>query len=254
MLPLQAYPPAPHHLFFGVVRDEYGSPLVAEETEIILTTSAGTQIKSKLIPGLSAGVNYELSVAMDAGLSSDLYKPTALRPNVPFKIRVRIGTQVFLPIEMSGDFSQMGRAGKRTKLDLTLGEDSDGDGLTDAWERMMNSDLSQVNPNEDSDQDGLSNYDEYIAGTYAFDPEDGFTLAIVRAEGSSALGFLAISGRTYQLLGSSDFSAWEPVAFRLAGEGEEVPARSSYFARDVRKILAQPAGSAELKFFKLLVN
>jgi hypothetical protein len=38
---------------------------------------------------------------------------------------------------MKGDLSKLGEPGKRTHLDLTLGEDLDGDGIPDAWERAL---------------------------------------------------------------------------------------------------------------------
>ena len=38
---------------------------------------------------------------------------------------------------MRGDYSALGRPGESTRIDLTLGEDRDGDGLPDAWERTL---------------------------------------------------------------------------------------------------------------------
>ena len=131
---VEGFPPAPHHLFYGTVRDEYGNPLNFDDVEVILESSAGIQVKGKVVPGLKPGINYELKVPMDAGITGDLYKPTALKPTVPFKVKVKIGSAIYLPIEMLGDFAQLGLPSKSTRLDLTLGEDSDGDGLPDAWE------------------------------------------------------------------------------------------------------------------------
>ena len=37
-LSVQAYPPAPHHLFYGQVRDGTGNPLQASGAEVILET------------------------------------------------------------------------------------------------------------------------------------------------------------------------------------------------------------------------
>ena len=88
-----------------------------------------------------------------------------MRFEMPYKIRVRVGSQVYLPIEMVGDLGKMGQPGEETLLNLTLGEDSDGDGLPDAWERALLSqgkDLSDINPGDDTDGDGMSNLDEYI--------------------------------------------------------------------------------------------
>ena len=92
---------------------------------------------------------------MAAGLTADAYKPTALSPLVPFKIYVRIGQVNYLPIQMKGNYAELGQPSGRTRLDLTLGEDLDGDGLPDAWERAIlallgpGKGLGDVNPNDD---------------------------------------------------------------------------------------------------------
>ena len=257
IIPVSAYPPAPHHLFYGMVRDEFGSPIAAG-AEVILETLSGVQIKTTVIPNLEPGVNYRLAVPMDAGITSDLYKPTALRPTVPFLIRVRIGTVNYLPIEMIGDMSRMGQPGQRTRLNLTLGEDTDGDGLPDAWERLINPDISKVRPGDDSDKDGMTNLQEYLAGTYAFDPKDGFTLNIVRVNnGAPVLEFTAIRGRTYTLQGSPDLKTWTTQSFRIPAEGADAPTRASYPAADVRKIQIESIsadGQPVPRFFRLMTQ
>ncbi len=256
-----AFPPAPHHLFFGKVRDEFGSPINVPGAEVILESASGKKIKTQIIDGLEPGVSYRLAVAMDAGLTTDLYKATAMRPTMPFQLKVVISGVTNLPIELKGQFATMGQPSRRTLMNLTLGVDSDGDGLPDAWERMINPDITKVTSGDDSDGDGLSNSQEYLAGTYAFDAEDGFTLNITgMREGRAMMKFLAISGRTYTLLSSEDLETWTPAQFRIPSEGTattQATLRQSYQANDVRPIeleantdLAKPAP----KFFKLLVQ
>ena len=73
---------------------------------------------------------------------------------------------------MIGDFQSMGRPGGITQLDLTLGEDLDGDGLPDAWERSIADaglSINEILPGGDNDKDGLTNLEEYKSGNYAFD-------------------------------------------------------------------------------------
>lgn len=229
-----AYPPALPHTFFGMVRDELGNPLPSGAS-LILETSAGKRVFGIVSGLLEPGVNYRLSVPLDAGLTSEAYRATALNPTTPFKIRVKVGNAVFLPIEMSRDFAHMGEPGKSTLLNLTLGEDSNGDGLPDAWQRRISADLDRVRPDADADQDGLSNLEEYLAGTYAYDTQSGFTLSILRADGQHpVLAFTAIAGRTYTVLGSSDLTHWTPVMFRLLPAAPNSPTIRSYTAPDVR--------------------
>src|SRR3954464_7355414 len=116
---VSAFPPAPHHLIYGLVRDEFGNPISDPTAEVILETASGVQIKSKVVPGLDLGVNYQLAVPIDAGLTSDAYKPTALKPLVGFRIKVKIAETTYLPIEMTGDYSHLGKPAQKTHLNLT---------------------------------------------------------------------------------------------------------------------------------------
>ncbi|HTG44923.1 MAG TPA: hypothetical protein VK633_10365 [Verrucomicrobiae bacterium] len=258
---LRAFPPAPDHTFYGMVRDEMGNPLDFKDAEVLLETPAKVQCKASIFNIIEPGVNYELAVPMDSGLTDVAYKPTALMPAVSFKIWVRIKQIRYLPIQMKGDFSQLGQPGKRTRLDLTLGEDSDGDGLPDAWERALiaalggGKTLADINPNDDADGDGLNNLNEYTAGTYAFDDKDGYSLKIVRtSQNNPVLEFMAIRGRTYQVFGSADFNNWARIPFRI--EGTTTAPLDNYYADDVRlvQIEALPGAASRLLFFKLMIE
>lgn len=236
-----AYPPAPHHTLYGLVRNQFGDPITGSPAEVYLETPGGTQLHVSLLNGLEPGVNYRIDVPMDSGTALDLYQPTALRPFFQFRIKVVIGSTVYLPIEMVGNFAQIGQPGEKTRIDLTLGEDSDGDGLPDAWEQALiaiyGGNLAGINPNDDTDGDGISNVDEYLAGTYAFDPSDGFRLELTGvADGASKLEFLAIRGRTYAIQASADLKTWTAVSFRNPSEGPQAPLRSNYLSTDVRTV------------------
>jgi hypothetical protein len=257
-----AFPPAPDHVIYGMIRDELGNPIIVKSAVVYLETTAGVRIKAPIVPGLEAGVNYKLSVPMDSGLTSDQYKPTALRPSVPFKMWVLVNGASLLPIEMKLKNSSLGRPGEKTRIDLTLGEDLDGDGLPDAWERAMiaalglKMSIEDFNGKDDTDHDGLNNTDEYLAGTYAFDPSDGFSLKIAGFNrGSPVLEFMGIRGRTYSVVGSQDMVQWSPVAFKLSGSSD--PGANEYYASDVRLVrLEVPTAesSTAIKFFKLMVR
>src|SRR5690606_27935767 len=117
-------------------------------------------------PGQAEGINYQLKIPLDMGALGNAYKPSALLPTVPFRIRVRVGSVTYLPLEMVGIGTLLTRPAEATRLDLTLGVDSDGDGLPDAWElaliQALKGDgqtrtLADIRPEDDSDGDGLSN-------------------------------------------------------------------------------------------------
>lgn len=251
-----AFPPAPHHLIYGTVRDDMGNPLMVTNAEVILETLSGVRLQTRVVPNLGPGLNYRLSIPMDAGLTADPYKPTALKPTLPFRMKVLITGVTYLPLELGGNTLNLGQPAQTTRLDLTLGVDSDRDGLPDAWEQALltgDLNLSDIRPADDSDNDGLTNLQEYLAGTYAFDPGDGLKLEIVHNQtGRRMLQFLAITGRNYTVHGSTDVQNWRSLPFRLAVDGAEAAVRTSYQARDVRTVtleLLEEEGNVPAQLF-----
>lgn len=247
-----AFPPAPHHLVYGLVRDEQGNPLSGVRAEVLLEAGGGPLARTPVAISAEPGVNYRLAIPLDSGVTADLYAPTALRPTVPFRMRVKVGSTVYLPIEMTGVASLLTRPTESTRVDLTLGVDSDGDGLPDAWEQALiaaaggGRSLADIRPDGDDDGDGLTNLQEYLAGTYAFDPLDGFELTIVgTVEGRSALEFTAIRGRSYTIEASSDLATWTPIPFRLTADAAAEPGRVDYRAADTRPLRALVGPFAE---------
>lgn len=255
--PAHAYPPAPFHLIYGMLRDQYGTPITLAGTEVVLETSAGVTVKVVINPGIEVGANYRLEVPMDAGLLAGPYQPTALRPFVPFRIKVRVGTATFLPIEMTGDYSKLGQPGQRTRINLTLGEDSDRDGLPDAWERLVNPEIADVRPDARA-ANGLTYLQTYYAGTYVIDPVKGFELSILGFHGGAAiLEFLAVTGRTYSLVGSPDLQTWKPVQFRVSANGTTGPVQERLLASTVKTVRIEAVGDGvepAPTFFRLVLE
>ncbi len=264
-VPLLAFPPAPHHSVFGMVRDEQGNPIRSDKAAVLLEVGGKVVAQTTISTGLDLGVNYRLTIPLDAGVTADKYKPTAMLPTVPFRLRVKIGNVSYLPIEMTGASSLVTQPGGSSRVDLTLGEDSDGDGIPDAWERALiaatggKRTLADIRPGDDADGDGLSNLQEYLAGTYAFDPKDGFALAIRSVEsGRSLLEFTAIRSRSYTIEGSHDMQSWTTVPFKLSTDAATVTGREVYVSNDVRPIRALVGpfdeGATTPRFFRLLVH
>ena len=256
-----AFPPAPHHTLYGMVRNQFGEPLSISPAEVYLETPTGVQLHASVVSGAEPGVNYRLEVPMDSGTAADLYMPTALKPFFQFRLRVQIGQTSYLPIEMAGNFSKIGQPGQQTRIDLTLGVDSDGDGLPDAWEQSLiavyGGTLESIRPGDDTDGDGISNLDEYLAGTYAFDPTDGFSLAIIGNDsGYSQLEFMAIRGRSYAIQESLNLQRWTATSFRVVTGGASGTLQNNYRATDVRLLRIEvpfKEGSSN-RFFRAVIQ
>jgi hypothetical protein len=258
-----AFPPLPHHTVYGLVRDEFGNPLISPGTELTLETLAGAVITTTVVPGLEAGVNYRIEVPVDAGLTSDLYRPTAMRPTAPFRIRVKIAGRTYVPLEMKANMALLGQPAQSSRVDLTLGEDTDGDGLPDGWERSviaagnLGLTLEGLKPGDRLNGNSLSVLEAYLAGTYAWDPKDGFRLDIVEFSAADpVLEFVALRGRSYTISASNDLLTWKPMKFRVQGGASDSPVsfhQTTQFQR-VRVVAAGEASDPAPKFYKLQVK
>lgn len=215
-----AYPPAPPHVIFGMARGEDGEP-ISNSSSIIFKTEDGVVVNGTVAQNLEPGVNYEVVVPMDANTITNVpYVSNALTPLVPFRISVVIGATTNIPLQMQGDYHLLGEEGGETRIDLTLGVDSDGDGLPDAWEQFIidalggGLTLQDITPFGDNDGDGLTNYEEYLAGTYAFDSQDTFKLYVKeRTSDTVVFEFLGVAGHTYTIQKSENLIDWTTSEF-----------------------------------------
>ena len=261
---VSAYPPAPHHTLEGLVRNEQGRPIIGDNIKVMAVSIEGGRVVSTVNEVYRPGVNYSLNVPMESGAGGNLFKTDAFKQKMEFSLKVIIDDKDYLPIEMIGNTSKMGMPGETTYLDLTIGEDSDGDGLPDAWERGIASftgtSIDQIGPNDDSDGDGLSNIAEYISGSYAFDKNDGVIIDLKGISGEQAsFEFLGITGRSYSIEVSSDFKSWQSATFKLSGDDTDEDLYDHVIARKVGNItISVPLGTTEVSekqlFFKLKVK
>ena len=256
-----AYPAAPDALIYGMVKDEYGTPLNAP-ARVILKTPSGTQVSTELQLGLAIGVNYAVKVPMDAGTIAGLYKANVLVSSTPYQLYVVSGTTTNLPFEMVGAHPVVRDPASQTLQNLTIGVDSNGNGIPDAWEAAFlaqvgtNVALGQVNVNGDYARNGRTLRQEYLLGNYPFNPGDNFKVDLVRQEaGSAVLAFTSMTGRGYQVSGSADLQSWTPLAFTIPGV--DASERTAYTAPDIRPLQIQTIASTNgpvMQFFRMTLQ
>ena len=155
-------------------------------------------------------------------LGTQTYTGLANATGTAFTLGVVLHDIVYYPIEMSQPRA-IGHPGERIRLDLTLGIDSDGDGIPDAWEQSQlyaggimpdanGWNLALIDRDDDLDGDGVSNWQEYIAGTFATDPTDYLALQIAATTATHArLRFFGIYNKVYSLESSTDLQIWTPA-------------------------------------------
>jgi len=108
---------------------------------------------------------------------------------------------------------------------ITVLADYDGDGMPDEWELFHNFDATNsLDAAWDRDLDGVSNLNEYLAGTDPLDMETYFHIEWVTVQGSpptASITFVAKTGKTYTVLRRDSLygESWIPIA--------DVPATST---------------------------
>ncbi len=264
---LMAFPPAPYYTLHGIVRDQTGQVVRAENAAVILFKGTAEAGRAAISPLVEPDKNYELKVRIDqARPATTLYNTGAVPAQGQFGLMVEMGGQRYYPIEVKGNLTA-GKGGESVRLDLTLGGDLDNDGLPDAWEqwqlyqagRFPGDDglwaMNLIDKNGDFDGDGQSNFMEYLAGTFAGDATEFFKIEIKEKLANKVrFEFYGITGKTYTLERSTDNQAWTRLP--LSTGTAEAEAAITYTAGNVGVVTAfvTPTAGAVKEFFRLTVR
>ena len=222
--PVPAGVPQPMFFFYGEARDTFGWPIRTAAGATVVARQGTNECGSVSIKGaLYPGVNFVLPLYLQDANANVAYSSKAVRPGSTVQILL---LQDGVTQELLGPTNGyvVGDAARFSNLTLTAGTDLDHDGLPDAWERELIAYLDdpryqtiwEIHPNADGDGDGVSNADEFAAGTFAFLRDDYFYIDNCRATGELfGLGFLSVPGKAYSVLESTNLAAgtWASPAY-----------------------------------------
>lgn len=93
------------------------------------------------------------------------------------------------------------------------GKDTNGDGLPDDWQSQFfgTSAVAWPSPAVDTDKDGVSNRDEFLAGTDPKNAADVLKVSLSQTEQGPELSWSALPGGVYQLQMSTNLENWDNV-------------------------------------------
>ncbi len=133
--------------------------------------------------------------------------------------------------------------------------DTDSDGMGDAWENHYFGGLSADNagPNDDWDSDGLSNVYEYLTGTDPTDPNSGFHLEIAKTGGQIVVRFSAHAAGTALTPGSRLFTLQSSVTTSGQLTWSDVPGHVDVLGADQLVEWSGPAPEA-VQLFRVRVR
>ena len=114
-------------------------------------------------------------------------------------------------------FSQLGR---RHNCIRKISPDTAGIGIADDWQ-LAHFGRIGIDPNADPDHDGMSNYEEFWAGTDPNDPHSVFAIQppLLVNNGQIQIRWQTVAGKTYAMKYSPDLVSWSALGYSVLGDG-----------------------------------
>lgn len=87
-------------------------------------------------------------------------------------------------------------------------QDTDGDGMSDAWETTHGLNPNVANASLDSDFDGVSDYQEFVTGTHPLQAGSRLTATAFKETAQVRLECPTLPGRKYRIERSTNLTNW----------------------------------------------
>jgi hypothetical protein len=137
--------------------------------------------------------------------------------------------QVYVPSNAtSGPVTVITNHGSVTSsASLTILADSDGDGMSDQFEQQYFGSATGGDPNADDDGDGVSNVDEFRAGTNPKDVKSVLRVTQIRRQGNDiVVTFPSVADKRYRLEAGATLTDGFPINVATTPAAAANPARN----------------------------
>jgi len=199
--------------------------------------------------------DYGVNVDVEGNLSGLAWSPNTgwinfgwTTPNDPYRPRFNLYNGYFFGYAWSANCGWVNLGNTRLKTDSIGILDTDGDGLSDAWEREKAGNLTTLTADGDADHDGMTDKDEYLAGTDPLDASSALRItALVPTGDSTTITWLSSPSRQYRIVesvpllsGSWQLSKPDAVVFGDFGQTTKATVVDTNGAMMFYQILALP--------------
>ncbi|MDD4736363.1 MAG: hypothetical protein PHP44_09685 [Kiritimatiellae bacterium] len=195
--------PQPSCVLYGQVRSGQGWPM--EEGRIQVTMCEGGTDEVTFVSDITyidAGVNFVMALPLDDGRGIPYDEESVIKGEA-FSVTIsQYGLELGV---IETNLPVVGGPGDVVQMNVTAGEDTDGDGIPDYWELefVENSggaytNISQITREGDFDGDGVNNYMEYLSGTLPYLDYDFFYVEdMSQRSGRVGVTFFSEKGFSY---------------------------------------------------------
>lgn len=247
--------------YIGRITDPEGlEPSLADphaQVKIRRVDNQALLAEGMIYPIANTRYNYIVNVPMTTLSENDAYGKT----EVQVQLEVKIGSSSFTSTALA-----LPEAGTLVKYDLAFATDANQNGVADEYEEMIAPDMAvegidgPYDADADYDGDGMSNRDEYYAGTDPFNEHDKLAIIAFRPNDTNqhtAVEFIIARGHSYALkAGEKINESLSEVAFRTepveqAATYQRLNVTSTYEATATVYLLPEEATS---KFVRVKVD